>query len=131
MKSLITLGSALLAIALPCTVLAAEGDPAAGKKVFAKCMPCHDAVSGKDKVGPSLVGVVGRTAGTLESYAAKYSANMKEAGAGGLVWDDTNLTAYLHNPKAVIPKGKMSFPGLKEDADVANVIAYLKADPKP
>ena len=70
----------------------ADGDAAAGKKVFNKCMPCQDAVTGKDKVGPSLVGVVGRTAGTLESYAAKYSANMKEAGAGGLVWDDTNLT---------------------------------------
>ena len=47
------------------------------------------------------------------------------------VWDDANLTAYLRDPKAVIPKGKMAFPGLKKDEDVANVIAYLKADPKP
>ena len=109
----------------------ADGDAAAGKKVFNKCTACHDATAGKDKVGPTLVGVFGRTAGTLESYLSKYSANMKEAGAGGLVWDDANLTAYLHNPKAVIPKGKMAFPGLKDDADVANVIAYLKADPKP
>ena len=109
----------------------ADGDAAAGKKVFNKCMACHDATAGKDKVGPTLVGVFGRTAGTLESYLSKYSPNMKEAGAGGLVWVDANLTAYLHNPKAVIPKGKMSFPGLKDDADIANVIAYLKADPKP
>lgn len=109
----------------------AEGDAAAGKKVFAKCMACHDATAGKDKVGPTLVGVFGRTAGTLESYLSKYSANMKEAGAGGLVWDDANLTAYLKDPKAVIPKGKMAFPGLKKDEDLANVIAYLKADPKP
>lgn len=109
----------------------AEGDAVAGKKVFNKCTPCHDAKTDKNKVGPSLLGVVGRTAGTLESYLTKYSANMKEAGAGGLVWDEANLTAYLHDPKAVIPKGKMAFPGLKEDADIANVIAYLAADPKP
>jgi cytochrome c len=132
MKSTIVPCSALLAAALFCTVPAlADGDAAAGKTVFNKCMPCHDALTDKNKIGPSLHGVFGRTAGTLESYASKYSANMKEAGAGGLVWDDTNLTAYLHNPKEVIPKGKMAFPGLKQDADVANVIAYLKADPKP
>jgi len=113
------------------TAAFADGDAVAGKKVFNKCMACHDATAGKDKVGPTLVGVAGRKAGTLESYQSKYSANMKEAGAGGLAWDDANLTAYLHNPKAVIPKGKMAFPGLKDDADVANVIAYLKADPKP
>jgi len=109
----------------------AVGDAAAGKKVFAKCTACHDATAGKDKIGPTLVGVFGRTAGTLESYLSKYSANMKEAGAGGMVWDDANLSAYLKDPKAVIPKGKMAFPGLKKDEDLANVIAYLKADPKP
>jgi cytochrome c len=106
-------------------------DAAAGKKVFAKCTACHDATAGKDKIGPTLVGVFGRKAGTLESYLPKYSANMKEVGAGGLVWDDANLTAYLRDPKAVVPKGKMAFPGLKKDEDLANVIAYLKADPKP
>ena len=109
----------------------ADGDAAAGKKVFAKCTACHDATAGKNKVGPTLVGVIGRNAGTLESYLCKYSDNMKEAGAGGMVWDDANLAAYLKDPKAVIPKGKMAFPGLKDDADIANVIAYLSADPKP
>ena len=124
-------GLVLLAGSLGVLPAQAEGDAAAGKKVFAKCAACHDATAGKDKIGPTLVGVFGRTAGTLESYSSKYSANMKEAGAGGLVWDDANLTAYLRDPKAVIPKGKMAFPGLKKDEDVANVIAYLKADPKP
>lgn len=109
----------------------ADGDAVAGKKVFNKCMACHDATTGKNKVGPSLVGVVGRTAGTLESYLSKYSDNMKEAGAGGLIWDDANLTAYLRNPKEVIPKGTMAFPGLKKDQEIEDVIAYLKADPKP
>ena len=124
-------GFALLAAGFLGALPAQAQDAAAGKKVFAKCMACHDATTDKDKVGPSLMGVVGRTAGTLESYSSKFSANMKEAGASGMVWDDANLTAYLRDPKAVIPKGKMAFPGLKQDADIANVIAYLKADPKP
>jgi cytochrome c len=121
----------VLAVLLPISLPAEAQDAAAGKKVFGRCMACHDAVNPRDKVGPHLVGVVGRTAGTLESYLSKYSDNMKEAGAGGLVWDDANLTEYLRNPKKVIPKGKMAFPGLKKDDEIANVIAYLKADPKP
>jgi len=124
-------GLALVAAGFLGALPAQAQDAAAGKKVFAKCTACHDATTGKDKIGPTLVGVFGRKAGTLESYLSKYSANMKEAGAGGLVWDDANLTAYLRDPKAVVPKGKMAFPGLKKDEDLANVIAYLKADPKP
>ena len=58
-----------------------------------KCTACHDAKTHKNKIGPSLLGVIGPIAGTLESFLAKYSDNMKEAGAGGLVWDDANLTA--------------------------------------
>ena len=124
-------GLALLAGSLGVFQAQADGDAVAGKKVFNKCTACHDATTGKHRVGPTLVGVIGRTAGTLESYLSKYSAPMKEAGASGLVWDDANLTAYLRDPKAVIPKGKMVFPGLKKDEDLADVIAYLKADPKP
>ena len=131
MKSTIVFGSAFLAVTFLAFVPAHAQDADAGKTVFNKCMACHDAKAEKNKIGPHLVGVVGRTAGTLESYLSKYSDNMKEAGAGGLVWDDANLTEYLRDPKAVIPKGKMAFPGLKVDEDLANVIAYLKADPKP
>jgi cytochrome c len=126
----------LLRISVAASVLAplpalAEGDPAAGKTVFNKCKACHEVETDRNKVGPTLLGVFGRTAGTLESFEARYSENMRQAGAEGLVWDEQNLTDYLRDPKAVIPKGKMAFPGLKSDADLANVIAYIKADPKP
>lgn len=121
----------VLANLLALTAAHADGDAVAGKKVFNKCTACHDVTTGKDRVGPTLVGVMGRTAGTLESFLSKYSAPMKEAGANGMVWDDENLAAYLRDPKAVIPKGKMVFPGLKSDQEIADVIAYLKADPKP
>ena len=104
-------------------------DVDAGKKVFAKCMACHDAKAEKNKVGPHLVGVIGRTAGTVEGF--KYSPAMQEAGAGGLVWDEEKIHEYLENPKEFIPGNKMAFPGLKKDDEINNVIAYLKADPKP
>ena len=51
---------------------------------------------------------------------------MKEAGAGGLVWDEATLRDYLHNPRAKVKGTKMAFPGLKDDTDIANLVAYLK-----
>lgn len=132
MRLVYTFGNVLLVTTLVTfTPAYADGDVVAGKRVFNRCLACHDAKAEKDKIGPHLVGVVGRTAGILESFLTKYSDNMREAGADGLVWDEANLTAYLRDPKALIPKGKMAFPGLKNDADIANVIAYLSADPKP
>jgi cytochrome c len=126
----------LLWISVAATVLApvpvfAEGDPVAGKAVFNRCRACHEADTDRNKVGPTLLGVFGRTAGTLESFQGRFSESMKQAGADGLVWDEENLTEYLRDPKAVIPRGTMAFPGLKSDADLANVIAFMKADPKP
>jgi cytochrome c len=99
-------------------------DAAAGATVFNKCKACHTATEDKNKVGPSLMGVVGRTAGTHAGF--KYSNAMVEAGKNGIVWDDANLTTYLRDPKGMIKGGKMAFAGLKKDEDLANVIAYLK-----
>lgn len=119
------------AIAVFASPALADGDAAKGKNVFKKCMACHDAVEAKDKVGPNLVGVVGRTAGTLESFASKYSQAMKDAGAAGLVWDEANIAEYVKDPKGKIAGNKMAFAGLKKDDEIDDVIAYLKADPKP
>ncbi len=102
-------------------------DVAAGEKVFAKCKACHVADADKNKIGPSLMGIVGRTAGTHAGF--KFSPAMVEAGAGGLVWDDAKLAEYLRDPKAMVKGTKMAFPGLKKDDEVANVIAYLKQFP--
>jgi cytochrome c len=101
-------------------------DAAAGEKVFTKCKACHVADEDKNKIGPSLHGVIGRTAGTHEGF--KYSPAMVEAGKSGVVWDEPTLTKYLHDPKAMVKGTKMAFPGLKKDEDIANVIAYLKQE---
>ncbi|MDX8532513.1 cytochrome c family protein [Mesorhizobium sp. VK25A] len=99
-------------------------DAAAGEKVFTKCKVCHIADQDKNMVGPSLKGVIGRTAGTHPNFS--YSAAMIAAGKSGIKWDEPTLTTYLHAPQAMVKGTKMTFPGLKDDKDIANVIAYLK-----
>jgi len=101
------------------------GDAAAGEKVFKKCKACHFADKKKNKVGPYLLGVVGRVAASVEGF--KYSDAMKARGAEGLVWTEDNIAAYLKAPKKFIPKNRMAFAGLKKDEDIANVIAYIKS----
>jgi cytochrome c len=96
------------------------GDAAKGEKVFKKCKACHVVEEGKNKTGPSLYGVVGRAAGSVEGY--KYS---KAMAGSGLVWDAETLDAYLTNPKKYLKGTKMAFAGLKKEKDRANVIAYL------
>jgi cytochrome c len=118
--------AAISIVALSAGQSAAQ-DAAAGEKVFAKCKACHVIDQDQNKVGPSLKGVVGRTAGTHPGF--KYSTGMVEAGKAGLVWDDAKLTEYLRAPREMIKGGKMAFPGLKKDEDLANVIAYLKQFP--
>jgi cytochrome c len=125
MRSLLLLAFGLMLVASA----ANAGDLVAGKKVFNKCRACHDIGEGaKNKVGPILNGVVGRPWGAVEGY--KYSAGKEGTllfihEADPQAWNPETLRAYLHNPKDVIPKGKMAFPGVKDDADLENVIYYL------
>ncbi|MBO0345824.1 c-type cytochrome [Roseibium limicola] len=103
----------------------AEGDAAKGEKVFRKCAACHAVGEGaKNKVGPQLNGLIDRPAATVEGY--KYSKAMKAKGEEGLVWSEDNLHAYLTKPKDFVPKTKMAFAGLRKEADIDNIIAYLK-----
>jgi S-disulfanyl-L-cysteine oxidoreductase SoxD len=103
----------------------AEGDAAKGEKVFKRCAACHAVGEGaKNKVGPHLNDVVGRIAGTADGF--KYSRAMVEAGAGGTVWDDKTLDAFLADPKGYIKGNRMSFAGLRKDGERADVVAYLK-----
>ena len=119
------IGFASLAAAL-FTVLAsgpvlAEGDPAKGEKVFRKCKACHVVNEEKNRVGPHLVAIIGRSAGAVEGF--KYSKAMKES---GITWTEENLTAYLSDPRGFIKGNRMAFAGLKKDVEIVNVIAYLK-----
>ena len=112
---------ALLAAAAPAAL--AAGDVEKGKVVFKRCAVCHDPKT--NKVGPHLGGVVGRKAGSLADY--RYSDAMKKKGDEGLVWTEEIIASYLKDPKAFVPGNKMVFVGLKNDDDIANVVAYLNS----
>ncbi len=99
-------------------------DAEKGAKVFKKCVTCHTVEDTTNKVGPSLKGIVGRKAATVEGY--KYSDAMLAKAAEGVIWDEATLAAYLPDPKSFVPGTKMTFAGLKTPEDVANLIAFLK-----
>jgi len=107
--------------AMPAAV-AGAGDPTAGRLVFRKCQACHSMEPGKNILGPSLSGVIGHKAGSVEGYS--YSPAMKGA---NITWDAATLDRYLSDPAKVVPGNKMPFPGLKTDHDRADVIAYMAA----
>jgi cytochrome c len=107
------------------TTALAEVDVAKGEKVFKRCTACHVIADTTNKVGPHLVGVVGRKVAGVEGYA--YSTSMKEYSATQAIWDEAALSAYLKNPKAVVAKTKMAFAGIKKEDELADLIAYLKS----
>ena len=102
----------------------AAGDAAKGAIVFKKCQVCHTVEAGKNKIGPSLAGIVGRKTASIEGF--KYSKAMLAFGAGGKVWDEPTLAAYLPAPRDLVKGTSMAFAGLKKPDDVANIIAFLK-----
>lgn len=106
----------------------ANADAEAGEKVFKKCKACHAVGEGaKNKVGPHLNGIIDAEIASVEGF--KYSKAFLAKKEEGMTWTVENLDAYLNKPKAFIKGTKMSFPGLKEEEDRANVIAYLQSFP--
>ena len=110
---------ALIAI-LAASPALADGDVEAGKTVFKKCAVCHSNEAGKNKIGPSLFGVVGRPSASVAGFT--YSDAMKKFNH---VWDEETLFTYLAEPKALVPGTRMTFVGLKSEKDRHDVIAYL------
>ncbi|SMP35351.1 c-type cytochrome [Shimia sagamensis] len=99
---------------------------AAGKKVFKKCKACHQVGEGaKNRTGPILTNIVDGAAGAVDGF--KYSKPMKKVAEAGLVWNDAELSAFLAKPKAYMKGTKMSFAGLKKEADQRALIEYLRS----
>ncbi|WP_245990215.1 c-type cytochrome [Litoreibacter meonggei] len=101
------------------------GDAEAGEKVFSQCKGCHQLGAGaKDRIGPHLNGIFGRRAAAHEGF--RYSKSMQRAGNDGLTWTAKTLDAYIENPRALVSKTRMSFRGMKDATDRANLLAYLR-----
>jgi cytochrome c len=92
-----------------------------GQKAFKQqCGLCHDTAAGKNRVGPSLFGVVGRKSGSVDGF--HYSDANKNS---GLSWDQVTLDKYLADPRGTVPGTTMTYAGVKNDDQRRDIIAFL------
>ena len=97
---------------------------AEGEGVFRKCASCHQVGDGAvNRSGPVLNGIVGHPMGAVDGF--RYSGALQEKAAAGEDWTDEALAAFLADPKGWLPGTKMSFRGLRDEAEIEAVIAYL------
>lgn len=112
------------ALALTASVAVAgpnDGDPRKGAELYRACVSCHSLRPGVHLTGPSLAGVIGRTAGTAKGFG-RYSPALSEA---DFEWDETTLAAFLADPQKMFPGTYMTFPGLPDPAARADLVAFL------
>jgi cytochrome c len=114
------------AIALASSSAFADGNADKGKKVFKKCKACHSMDAGKNKMGPSLAGIIGRKAGTADGYK-KYKA-LKGA---NFSWDEATIGEFVQNQKKFLKskglKTKIAMRVKIKAKDVDDLLAYLKS----
>lgn len=107
----------------PIEVLLAKADVEAGKKSAKICGTCHSFGKGeRAKVGPNLYDIVGAKHAHMAGF--NYSAAMQ--GMADRTWDFEELYHFIRNPREYLPGTKMAFPGLKNEQERANVIAWLR-----
>lgn len=127
MKMILATTVAVLASAAVSVAAAqAPGNPGAGARVFARCVSCHrmDA-GGKHGIGPNLYRVVGRKAATATGF--RYSPALAKS---GITWTPVQLDAFLKAPRAAVPGTTMTFTGLADAKQRADVIAHIAATGK-
>lgn len=106
------LEGALLLVAL------ATGDPQAGEAIYPRCGACHTLAY--DRVGPRHCGVIGRPAGSVVGF--EYSPAMKRS---KLTWTRENLERFLADPVSTVPGTTMTYAGVPDAKERADLIAFL------
>ena len=105
---------------VPFATLFASADPAKGEKAFRACKACHAVEDGKNGTGPTLYGVVNRAVGAVDGFG--YSGKLVAVAS---TWTPEELDAFLEDPKGYAPGTKMSYRGMPDAEDRANLIAWL------
>jgi cytochrome c len=117
----IALAAATLLVSAGGIGAAQAQDVTAGQRVFNQCRACHQVgETARNLVGPQLNGLFGREAGSIENY--NYSQAFQNLDK---VWDHENFTVYIQDPRGVTPGTKMVYAGLKNEQQIADLIAYL------
>jgi cytochrome c len=99
-------------------VVWAAGDAKRGEQLYGRCAACH--ALGYDRVGPRHCGLLGRRAGGVDGF--EYSAAMRKS---GIVWNERALDHFLADPVRVVPGTTMTYAGIKDSAERADLVAYL------
>jgi cytochrome c len=107
--------------------VAADGDAARGQQLFNNCAACHSLEPDQNMTGPSLAGLWNRKAGGLSSFS-RYSDALKSS---NLVWNDKTLDDWVKDPQHLIPGNDMPFPGIKNERQRADLLAFLKKATQP
>lgn len=102
--------------------MVAAADVSEGEKIFRRCAACHAVEDGMNKVGPHLYGIVGADIASVDGF--NYSAALTDLEGE---WTMERLSAWLEDPRGFAPGNRMGFPGLKDEADRAAVIAYMQS----
>jgi cytochrome c len=118
--------AATMSVVLTCAATAAfaqSGDATRGERLFnQQCKACHTVEKGgRNGIGPNLFGIFGQKAAAVEGFS--FSEAMQKS---GIVWDDKSMSDYLKDPKARVPGGKMVYAGLKQQAQLDDMMAYLR-----
>lgn len=127
MKSFIVFVAAIAGSLIWNSGQAAEGNSQRGAQVFRACMACHSLVPDRNMTGPSLAGLWERKAGSLKSFP-RYSDALKSS---DVVWNAKTLDKWLKNPQAFVPGNLMTFPGIPNDQQRTDLIAFLEVNTRP
>jgi cytochrome c len=123
----ILMAAATLLVVLDAQAFAVEGSAARGQRVFGACAACHSLQPDQNMTGPSLAGVWNQKAGSVASFS-RYSPALKSA---NIVWNDKTLDDWITDPQHLVPGNQMTFPGIKDARQRADLLAFLKEATQP
>jgi cytochrome c len=123
MRSIAFLALVLASVPFTEALAQSEGDAQAGAQAFNACAACHSLMPGRHMTGPSLADIWQKPAGSVAGFQ-RYSPALKSS---GVVWTFEALNAWLADPRAFIPKSRMTFPGIESEKTRTDLIAFLQA----
>ena len=127
MNGLGVLAALLVATVSGASVAFSEGNPSRGQRIFGACAACHSLQPNQNMTGPSLAGLWKRKAGTVASFT-RYSPALESS---NIIWDDKTLDAWIEDPQHLVPGNQMTFQGIKDAGQRADLLAFLKQATQP
>jgi cytochrome c len=106
---------------------AEPGNVARGERMYRACIACHSLEPNRNMTGPSLAEIWNRKAGSLASFR-RYSPALKSA---SIIWNEDTLDEWIKDPQHFIPGNTMTFPGMKDARQRADLLAFLKDATRP